>query len=251
MKVTSVHTWKIKYLAELNHKHKAGETDNLTVKSLPVQTCGRPLLLRQKLDSHLEFYIQAVHEGGSITMVAVTAIVQKAVRTLLGENRGPITITNNWAKSLLHRMNFVKRRGSSTAKLTVMNFEAVKEQFIIDVNAVVEMEEIPTQLVFSWDQTGISIIPSSSWTMEAKGSKRVKIVGMGNKRQITSVFCGALSGEFLPAQLIYQRKTTTCLPCHKFPDNWHVTYTPQPLVKQRQDDKVYRINHPTICGRQT
>ena len=55
--------------------------------------------------------------------------------------------------------------------MTVTNFEAIKEQFIINVNTVVEMEDIPAQLVFNWDQTGISIVPGSSWTMEAKGSK--------------------------------------------------------------------------------
>lgn len=231
LKVTSVQTWKTKYLSELNRKRKDGEMDDLTVKSLPVKKRGRPLLLGEKLDSQVKSYIQAVREGGgvittSITMAAATAIVRKADRNLLEENGGPITITNNWAKSLLYRMNFVKRRGSSTAKLTVANFEAVKEQFIIDVNAVVEMEEIPPQLVFNWDQTGISIVPGSSWTMEAKGSKRVEIAGMGDKRQITAVFCGALSGEFLPPQLIYQGKTTACLPRYRFPDDWHVTHTP-------------------------
>ena len=99
-------------------------------------------------------------------------------------------------------MNFVKWRGSSTAKLTA-NYEAMK-QFNIDVNAVVEMEDTPPQLVFNWDQTGINIVPGSSWTMKAKGSKWVEIVGMGDKRQITATFRGALSGGFLPPQLIYQ-----------------------------------------------
>ena len=150
--------------------------DDLTIKSLPVKKRGRPLLLGEKLDLQVKSYIQPVHEGGgvittSITMAAATAIVRKADRNLLGENGGPSTITNNWAKSLLYRINFVKRRGSSTAMLTVANFEAVKEQFIIDVNTVVEIEEIPPQLVYNWDQTGISIVPVSSWTMEAKGSR--------------------------------------------------------------------------------
>ena len=77
-------------------------------------------------------------------------------------------------------------------KLTVANFEAVKEQFILDVNAVTEMEDIPPQLVFNWDQTGISIVPGSSSTMEAKGTKRVEIAGMGDKRQITAVLCGVM-----------------------------------------------------------
>ena len=40
------------------------------------------------------------------------------------------------------------------------------------------------------------------------------------------MFCGALSGEFLPPQLIYHGKTTACLPRHQFPNDWLVTYTP-------------------------
>lgn len=68
-------------------------------------------------------------------------------------------------------MNFVKRRGSSTAKMTVANFEAVKEQFVLDFNAVVEMEDIPPELVFNWDQTGISVVPGSLWTMDTKGAQ--------------------------------------------------------------------------------
>ena len=60
-------------------------------------------------------------------MAAATAIMRKAYRNLLAENGGPITVTSNWEKSLLYRMNFVKRRGSYTAKMTVANFEVVKE----------------------------------------------------------------------------------------------------------------------------
>ena len=176
MKVTSVQTWKTKYLAKLNRKRKEGETDNLTVKSLPVKRRGMPLLLGENLVSEVKSYIQVVREGGgvvttSITMAAATAIVRKADKSSIAENGGHITITNKWAKSLLYRMNFVKRRGSSTAKLTVVNFEAVKEQFIINVNTAVEMEDIPPQLVFNWDQTGISTVPCSIWMMEVKGSK--------------------------------------------------------------------------------
>ena len=41
LKVISVQTWKTKYLAELNRKRKAGETDDLAVKALPVKKLGR------------------------------------------------------------------------------------------------------------------------------------------------------------------------------------------------------------------
>ena len=66
------------------------------------------------------------------------------------------------------------------------------------------MEEIPPDLIFNWDQTGISIVPGSNWTMELKGTKRIEIVGVNDKRQITALFCGTITGEFFPLQLIYQ-----------------------------------------------
>ena len=82
-----------------------------------------------------------------ITMAEATATFRKADQNLLAENGGPVTITKHWAKSILFHMNFVKRKGSSTAKVPVANFETVKEQFIIDVNAIIEMEDIPQPLV--------------------------------------------------------------------------------------------------------
>ena len=189
------------------------------------------MLLGTKLDDDVKSYVKAVREAGgvittSITIAAATAIVRQADRNLLFENGGPITLTTNWAKSLLFRLNFVKRRGSSTAKVSVQNFEELKEQFIADIKAVVDMEDIPSELIFNWDHTGISIVPGSSWTMELKGSKRVEIVGINDKRQITAVFCGTAKGHFLPFQLIYQGKTKASLPPHKFPEDWHATFTP-------------------------
>ena len=70
------------------------------------------------------------------------------------------------------------------------------------------VEGIPPELIFNWDQMAISIFPGSSWTMQLKGTKRIEIVGISDKRQITALF----PGEFLPLQLIYQGKTAACLP---------------------------------------
>ena len=90
----------------------------------------------------------------------------------------------------------------------------------------VEMEEIPPELILNWDQTGIRLVPSSSWTMEKRGVKRVEMVGQNDKRQITAVFCGSLQGDFLPVQVIYKGKTTRCHPHFEFPPGWHVTHSP-------------------------
>ena len=48
---------------------------------------------------------------------------------LLSEHGGPIKVSNPWAKSFLQRIGFVKWRGSSVAKITIANFEEVRELF--------------------------------------------------------------------------------------------------------------------------
>ena len=110
-------------------------------------------------------------------------------------------------------------------KVAVEEFEALKSQFLFDIRATVELLEIPPELVFNWDQTGIKIVPVSSWTMEKKGARRVEIANVDDKRQITAVFAATAIGEFLPFQLIYQGTTSACLPTFPFPDDWSVTQT--------------------------
>ena len=86
-------------------------------------------------------------------------------------------------------MGFVKRKVSTTAKVSVSNFEELKAQFLLDVKVSVEMDDIPHVLVVNLDQTGIHYVPAGSWTMEKEGSKREDIVGADDKRQIRRIFC--------------------------------------------------------------
>ena len=82
--------------------------------------------------------------------------------------------------------------------------------------SIVGLEKIPPELVLNWDQTGIKLVPSASWTMHERGSRRVELMDIIDKRQITAVFCGSLIGAFLPIQLIYKGKTDRCLPHFNF-----------------------------------
>ena len=87
------------------------------------------------------------------------------------------------------------------------------------------MEEIPPALIVNWDHTGLKYVPVSSWMMAKEGSKRVKISGIYDKRQITVVFAVTLDGSFLPIQLIYCGRSRACLPPTKFLSDWHITYS--------------------------
>jgi len=94
-----------------------------------------------------------------------------------------------------------------------------------DIQAVVDMEEIPACLIISWGHTALKYVPVGSWTMTKEGSKTVPLAGL-DKRQITAVFGATLDGQLLPHQIMYQGKTEACLPRTRFPSDWHVTHTP-------------------------
>lgn len=176
------------------------------------------MLIGETLDNQVKEYIRSHWaEGGPVTSSIVMAVgratVQKYDPKLLVENGGPLSLTSNWAKSLLYRMNYVKRRGCSTKKVMIHDFEGVKVNFLNDILAIVKMEDIPDNLVLNWDHTAISIVPGSQWTMAQKGAKRIEIIGLDDKCQITVVLCGALNGNVLPLQLIYTGKQL--LACQK------------------------------------
>ena len=159
IKESTIRTWKIKYQAAVSLKKGSSGDQDVSVTSLPTKKRGRPLMLGEKLDEEVQYYIRAVREGGgvittAITMASATAIVRRADRNLLSENGGPISITVNWAKSLLYRMGFVKRRGSTAMKMTVSNFESVKEKFLLDIRVAREMEDIPHDLNFQLGSDG-------------------------------------------------------------------------------------------------
>ena len=72
----------------------------------------------------------------------------------------------------------------------------------------------------------MKIVPASTWTMDKKVSKRIKIAAIDDKRMITAVFANSLSGKFLPIQLVYKGTTQNCLPKNvSFLKDWHITYS--------------------------
>ena len=80
--------------------------------------------------------------------------------------------------------------------------------FLQDIDNIILMDEIPPQLVINFDQTGVNYIPTSAWTMEKQGAKRVKIIGKDDKCQTTAVLGGMMAGDFLLIQLVYQGTTS-------------------------------------------
>jgi hypothetical protein len=180
-------------------------------------------------------YLKKVREGGGtvtarVAVAAARAIIMTQDKYKLVEFGGHISLneTCTWAYSLFRRMKFVKRKATTAkSKLSVQDFEKKKEEFLDNLVATVDMEEIPPELVLNWDQTGIKLVPVSAHTMDKQGSARVEVAGAKDKRLITALFCGSLTGDFLPVQVIYHGKTKRCHPKYKFPSDWHITHSPK------------------------
>ena len=121
-------------------------------------------------------------------------------------------------------MNFVKRKSSNAGKMLPAEFKLQKEGFLNDICAEVIMNDIPEDLIFNWDQTGIHLVPVSEWTMEKQGTKNIIVTGVDDKRQITLVMAATMTGCFLHPQILYEGKTTRCHPSVKFPEGWDVSH---------------------------
>ena len=241
-----------KYKQELHLKRLAakstGEDVCLDVKvtKLDNKKRGRPLLLGEELDERVRSYVLALRDNGAVINSAIVigcaiGIVKSHDSNLLKCNGGHIDITKHWALSLLDRLGFVKRKSSTKAKVTVGDFQERKAQFLFDIKSVIEMEEIPPDLVINWDHTGVNYVPVCSWTMAPEGSKRIEIAGVEDKRQIAAVFAGTMSGKFLPPQIIYQGKSAKCSPTVQFPKEWHITFTPNHWANE-QTTEAYITN---------
>ena len=228
LKESTIRGWKKAYLKELPLLKKAGK--DMGIEKLPEKKTGRPLMLGETLDKEVQAYIQETRKVGGvvnarIAIACATGILRRRNSNLLAVNGGHVVLTKGWAHYILYRLGYVKRKSNSKAKVTPDDFTQLKSNFLADIHAIVEMEEIPAALILNWDHTGLKYVPVSSWTMAKAGSKRVEISGIDNKHQITAVFTVSLDGSFLPIQLIYCGKSRACLPPTKFHSDWHITYS--------------------------
>ena len=229
LKEPTVRRWKNKYKADLSNNGESVDDDSQQEKEsqeLCLKKTGRPLKLGDELDKQVREYVRDLRAKGLAINTAV--VIASAEGILMHKDANllqQITLTEGWAKYLLRRMGFVRRKATTKAKMSVEDFEEIKKDYLLDIQVVVSMDEIPKELVVNFDQTGIHYVPVSDWTMAEEGAKRVELVGKDDKRQLTAVFAGSMSGEFLPAQLIYQGKTSRCLPRYDFPSDWHVTFS--------------------------
>ena len=164
-----------------------------SVTSLPNKHQGRPLLLGEEIDSAVQNVIEGLRRNKAVVNTRIVMAVEEGVirahnpvKLCATEHR----ITKGWAKSILKRMGFSKRKDTNAGKITVAHFEEVKECFMADIQAEVMMKEIPDDLIVNWDQTPLHIVPTGDWTMHRKGEKIIPllILMISVKSQLSLLF---------------------------------------------------------------
>ena len=199
---------------------------------------GRPTLLPETLMKKTIDTITALRlKGAPVTSSVINAvakgIVQANDRSLLVENGGHLTLSNDWARKVLYRMDILgrkmTRRIATTARIPVAPalIAETKFDFQRKIRQLQSLHSIPNDLIINFDQTPLPYVVTGNSTLHEKGAQSVPLQGKGKKKQITGTFAVSMTGDFLPMQLIYEGKTPRCLPRDvEFPMEFDVTFTP-------------------------
>lgn len=131
--------------------------------------------------------------------------------------------------------------------LSKPEFKLAKKGYLTKIKRVVKDGKIPPELVINWYQTGVNVVPASQWTQEEKGSSRVEVVGVGDKRQITVTVAGTLAGTLIPFQMLYGGKTERCHPSTAFPEGFDIWHTPNHWANGEMSTRFVKniIDRPT------
>jgi hypothetical protein len=203
---------------------------------------GRPYLLDSvpEADSFIVSTLQSLRQGGSTVNSLVVASVMRSVLSV----RAPelllqLSISRRWCRSWLKRRLgwSYKKATTSGQKLPAQWQERVREMKL-RVAATVDSHHITHPcFIINWDQTAVLLVQSQKYTYHHIKEKQVPVAGLEEKRQITAVVAGALSGELLPLQLIFagqdrnakQQKAVPTLDAVTHSavqhEEWHLTQT--------------------------
>ena len=105
------------------------------------------------------------------------------------EYGGSLELTDRWARGVLEKLNWSKRKGT-TGKVEPSSQFLAEEKFTFQksISAVIMEHDITNSLVLNLDQTPLSYASPGKYTFSFKGAKNVPIKGVDDKRQITGTF---------------------------------------------------------------
>lgn len=112
----------------------------------------RPKLLGDELDKTVCDYIKDLRKAGGVIN---TNIVQSLGRgVIISEDPtllDTIYLSRKWARSIMERMDFKKRKATKSVKHLPDDFDIIKRQYLDRIQKNISEHGIPPSLVIDWD----------------------------------------------------------------------------------------------------
>ena len=183
---STIRNFRKQYLLTLTKDHSVSTA---ATGKLPTKQRGRPLLFGV-YDKLIVNYVRRLRKHGAkvntaIVMGTARGIIVRKAPQLLSERGGAKKITRNWARSLLRRIKYAKRKGIRKSKKFLGDEQAVADQFHHKAHSIITKYNIPPALVIAADEQFSKILPVGNWTLEEQGTSQVELVGIDDKRGIT------------------------------------------------------------------
>ena len=220
----------VRSIVKAYNKEKSDKYKELA--KLPKRSRGAKPLLPSEIDAKVISMIKSMRASGhsityDITISIAKSLVKAHNRTLLKEHGGSINLHQTWAQSIHRRLGFVKRKATTSKQPVSPGFiYEVGFTFFSAIQRNINAYLIPPVLVINIDQAPLRFYLTPTHILTKKGEASVPITNSSDYRQITGAFGISMAGEFLPIQLIYQGKTNKCHPNYNFPNDFHITHTP-------------------------
>lgn len=103
-----------------SYKRTRQENPNTELVIVPKKKRGRPTLLPEELDLKVMSMIKSMRESGAVINYSIMEAVALGIitandRTLLAANGGHIKLGLKWCESIKNRLNFVKRKATTSS----------------------------------------------------------------------------------------------------------------------------------------
>ena len=103
--------------------------------------------------------LTCIHTGTAVYTAVVIGCAEWILLHEAPDLLSRVNLNKGWAQYVLQRMGFVKRKATIQGKpRSVEDFAQIKAEFLLEVEQVITMDEIPPELIINFDQTGLNVL---------------------------------------------------------------------------------------------
>lgn len=134
----------------------------------------------------------------------------------MNEEKGGVTFTisPSWITRWKKRWNLSTRVATTKMRELPQEFEQLLAVYLKIASYAVNQHTVPLELVYGLDETNVQFVNNSKKTIDVKGGKRIRVIGVGKEKpQITVTYVVKEDGTVLDLhQLIFGGKTAEVHP---------------------------------------